>query len=162
MYGVFGGEVLFRDITKPWYLSANYYWVKQREFNQRFSFRKYETYTGHLNFIWETPYEGFKVILSGGRYLARDSGVTINLAKSFKTGFTLGFYATKLIFQLRNLGKGVLIREFTFLFLWMLFPANIERIMQDLFGKSNQGWRCNAIRNSRSSRVCRKYFFLLS
>ena len=106
MYGGFGGEVLFRDITKPWYLSANYYWVKQREFNQRFSFREYETYTGHLNFIWESPYEGLKVILSGGRYLARDSGITINLAKSFKTGFTLGFYATKTDISAQEFGEG--------------------------------------------------------
>ena len=45
MYGGIGGEVLFRDISKPWYLTANYYWVKQREFNQRFSFRDYETFT---------------------------------------------------------------------------------------------------------------------
>ena len=36
MYGGIGGEILYRDITKPWYLTANYYWVKQREFNQRF------------------------------------------------------------------------------------------------------------------------------
>ena len=35
------------------------------------------------------------MILSSGRYLAKDSGLTINLSKSFKTGFTLGFYATK-------------------------------------------------------------------
>ena len=55
MFGGIGGEILFRDINKPWYLTANYYWVKQREFNQRFSFREYETFTGHLNFIWETP-----------------------------------------------------------------------------------------------------------
>ena len=59
-----------------------------------------------MNFIWETPYEGFKVILSGGRYLARDSGVTINLAKSFKTGFTLGFYATKTDISAQEFGEG--------------------------------------------------------
>ena len=63
MYGGIGGEILYRDITKPWYLTANYYWVKQREFNQRFSFRNYETFTGHLNFIWDTPLEGVKLIL---------------------------------------------------------------------------------------------------
>ena len=62
MYGGVGGEVLFRDINKPWYLTANYYWVKQREFNQRFNFRNYETFTGHLNFIWETPLDGVKII----------------------------------------------------------------------------------------------------
>lgn len=106
MYGGIGGELLFRDIKKPWYFSANYYWVKQREFNQRFSFRDYETFTGHLNFIWETPYDGVKLILSGGRYLARDSGFTFNLSKSFKTGFTLGFFATKTDISAFEFGEG--------------------------------------------------------
>ncbi len=106
MYGGFGGEFLFRDIRKPWYLSANYYWVKQREFNQRFSFRDYETFTGHLNFIWETPYDGVKMILSGGRYLARDSGFTLNISKSFKTGFTLGFFASKTDISAFEFGEG--------------------------------------------------------
>ncbi len=106
MFGGIGGEILFRDISKPWYLSANYYWVKQREFNQRFSFRDYETFTGHLNFIWETPLSGVKMIVSGGRYLAKDSGVTLNLSKTFKTGFTLGFYATKTDISATEFGEG--------------------------------------------------------
>ena len=106
MYGGIGGEFLFRDIRKPWYFSADYYWVKQREFNQRFSFRDYETFTGHLNFIWETPYDGVKMILSGGRYLAKDSGLTLNISKSFKTGFTLGFFATKTDISAFEFGEG--------------------------------------------------------
>ena len=106
MFGGVGGEVLFRDIKKPWYLTANYYWVKQREFNQRFSFRNYETFTGHLNFIWETPLDGVKMILSGGRYLAKDSGITLNLSKTFKTGFTVGFFATKTDISALEFGEG--------------------------------------------------------
>ena len=106
MYGGIGGEILFRDISKPWYLTANYYWVKQREFNQRFSFRNYETFTGHLNFVWETPIDGVKMILSGGRYLARDSGFTLNVAKTFKSGFTLGFFATKTDVSEYEFGEG--------------------------------------------------------
>ena len=106
MYGGIGGEILFRDVNKPWYLTANYYWVKQREFNQRFSFRNYETFTGHLNFIWETPLEGTKLILSGGRYLARDNGITMNLSKTFTSGFVLGFYATKTDISSEEFGEG--------------------------------------------------------
>ena len=106
MYGGIGGEILFRDINKPWYLTANYYWVKQREFNQRFSFRNYETFTGHLNFIWETPLDGVKMILSGGRYLARDSGITLNMSKTFKTGFVIGFFATKTDISAFEFGEG--------------------------------------------------------
>ena len=106
MFGGIGGEVLFRDINKPWYLTANFHWVKQREFRQRLSFREYETFTGHLNFIWETPLDGVKLIMSGGTYLAKDSGVTLNLSKSFKSGFTLGFFATKTDISSEEFGEG--------------------------------------------------------
>ena len=106
MYGGFGGELLFRDIRKPWYFTTNYYWVKQRQFNQRFSFRNYETFTGHLNFIWETPLQGVKMIISGGRYLAKDSGITLNLSKTFKSGFTVGFFATKTDVSAEEFGEG--------------------------------------------------------
>ncbi len=106
MFGGLGGEFLFRDISKPWYLTANYHWVKQREFDQLFSFRNYETFTGHLNFIWETPLEGTKLIISGGRYLAKDSGVTVNFSKSFRSGFTLGFFATKTDISSEEFGEG--------------------------------------------------------
>tara|TARA_B100000941_G_C28502926_1_gene555451 strand:+ start:332 stop:2227 length:1896 start_codon:yes stop_codon:yes gene_type:complete len=106
MFGGFGGELLFRDIRRPWYFTANYYWVKQRQFNQRLSFRNYETFTGHLNFIWETPLQGVKMIISGGRYLAKDSGVTLNLSKTFKSGFTVGFFATKTDVSTEEFGEG--------------------------------------------------------
>ena len=106
MFGGLGGELLFRDISKPWYLTANYHWVKQREFDQLFSFRDYETFTGHLSFIWETPLEGTKLIISGGKYLAKDSGVTVNFSKSFRSGFTLGFFATKTDISSEEFGEG--------------------------------------------------------
>ena len=46
------------------------------------------------------------MILSGGRYLAKDSGITINMSKTFKSGFTLGFFATKTDVSAREFGEG--------------------------------------------------------
>ena len=117
MYSGVGSEILYRDIGKPWYLSASAYWVKQREFRQRFALRKYETFTGHLNFTWETPIEGFKVGISAGRYLAKDSGITLNLSKTFKSGFVVGAFATKTDISQKNLVKEVSIKGFSSLFL---------------------------------------------
>ena len=47
-----------------------------------------------------------KLILSGGRYLAKDSGITMNMSKTFKTGFVLGFYATKTDISAYEFGEG--------------------------------------------------------
>ena len=52
------------------------------------------------------PLDGVKLILSGGKYLAKDSGVTVNLSKSFKSGFTLGFFATKTDISSEEFGEG--------------------------------------------------------
>ena len=80
MFGGVGSEILFKDFTQPWTITGNFYWVKQRDFNQRFTFRNYETFTGHLIYMgYVIP--GLKLILSGGRYLAQDSGITVNLSK---------------------------------------------------------------------------------
>ena len=59
------------------------------------------------------------MILSGGRYLARDSGITLNMSKTFKTGFTIGFFATKQTFLHLNLERVVLIKEYIFQFHWI-------------------------------------------
>lgn len=106
MYGGAGIGFLYKDVTKPWYLTADFNWVKQRSFDQRFDFRKYETFTGHLKFVWNTPLDGVRLSISGGRYLARDNGFTINLAKSFKSGFTLGFFATRTDISVEEFGEG--------------------------------------------------------
>ena len=106
MYGGVGTGFVYRDISKPWYISGDFYWVKQRDFNQRFSFRDYETFTGHLDFVWDTPINGVRLILSGGRFLAKDSGVTVNLSKSFNSGFVLGFYATRTDISFEEFGEG--------------------------------------------------------
>ena len=55
------------------------------------------------------------MILSGGRYLAKDSGITLNLSKTFKTGFVWELLQQKQIFLHLNLEKVVLIREYIFL-----------------------------------------------
>ena len=46
------------------------------------------------------------MILSGGRYLAKDSGITLNMSKTFKTGFTIGFFATKTDISAFEFGEG--------------------------------------------------------
>ena len=78
-YGGVGAGFVYRDISKPWYISGDFYWVKQRDFNQRFSFRDYETFTGHLDFVWDTPINGVE-ILSGEGFWQKIQR-TVNLSK---------------------------------------------------------------------------------
>ena len=41
-----------------------------------------------------------------GKILAKDSGLTLNMSKTFKTGFTLGFFATKTDISAFEFGEG--------------------------------------------------------
>ena len=59
----------------------------------------------------------------------------MNLSKTFKSGFAVGFFVRKRMYQLKNLERGALTKEFIFLFLWILFQKTQAKIMQDSYGK---------------------------
>ena len=51
MFGGIGGEVLYRPFNKDYSLGLSTAPFKQRDYDQRFSFRDYETTTGHFSCI---------------------------------------------------------------------------------------------------------------
>ena len=74
-------EKFFIDLLiKNYALGMTIHRVKQRGYNQRFSFRDYSTVTGHIGFYYDFPYQIRSQVLIG-KYLAGDKGVNI---RSFK------------------------------------------------------------------------------
>ena len=69
-------------------------WVRQRDFEQRFELRDYDTWTGHLSAYLETGIEDIEAKLSVGRYLAGDWGTTLDLSREFDSGVRVGAWAT--------------------------------------------------------------------
>ena len=90
MYGGFGGEILYMPDDKRWGLGIDAYYVKQREYNQGFSFRDYETITGFLTYYQDIPFYDMRLKISAGRFLAKDKGTTIDISRRFKTGARVG------------------------------------------------------------------------
>ena len=105
MFGGFGGEVLYRPFEKNYALGMTIHKVKQRGYDQRFSFRDYSTVTGHIGFYYDFPYQIRSQILMG-KYLAGDKGVTLDLSRRFKSGFSLGIFATKTNLSSEEFGEG--------------------------------------------------------
>lgn len=105
MFGGVGGEVLYRPFNKNWALGLSVHRVRQRDFDQRFSFRQYKTNTGHLGFYYDLPY-GISSQLLIGKYLAGDKGATLDLSRRFKSGFTMGVFATKTDLSAEEFGEG--------------------------------------------------------
>jgi hypothetical protein len=107
MYGGVGGEVMYRPLNERWAMGAELNWVKQRDFDQRFSFRDYSVTTGHASFYYSWGDEGRVVsIVSAGRYLAKDWGATLTVARAFNNGVSMGAYATKTDVSSNDFGEG--------------------------------------------------------
>lgn len=105
MFGGIGGEILYRPFEKNYSIGFSVHKVKQRAYNQLFSFKDYSTVTGHIGFYYDLPYEIRSQILIG-KYLARDKGATLDLSRRFKSGFTLGVFATKTNLSAEEFGEG--------------------------------------------------------
>jgi len=107
MYAGVGGEILYRPINQSWAIGANLNRVQQRDYDQHFGLRDYRVTTGHATLYYSFD-DKERIIgsLSVGRYLAGDDGVTINIARAFDNGMTMGAYATKTNVSSRDFGEG--------------------------------------------------------
>ncbi len=94
MYAGTGGELLYRPFDSPIALGADLNWVRQRDFDQGFGLRDYETWTGHLTAYVETGIEDVLAKVSVGRYLAGDYGSTLDLSREFASGARIGAWGT--------------------------------------------------------------------
>jgi hypothetical protein len=90
MYGGVGGEVVYLSDDRNWGLGADGYWVKQRDFDQKFGFQDYETFTGFLSFYYDLPFYNLRLKTKYGRFLGQDKGVNIDLSRRFKNGARIG------------------------------------------------------------------------
>jgi len=107
MFAGVGGEILYRPIGERWALGFDANWVRQRDYDQRFSFRKYKVATGHATLYYDIGNERrVHVATSAGRYLAGDWGVTLDVSRVFNNGVTMGAYATKTNVSSAEFGEG--------------------------------------------------------
>lgn len=106
MFGGVGGEVLYRPFDKPYAIAVDVNWVKQRNFNQLFSFRDYEVITGHATLYYDLPFYDMRAIISAGRYLAKDRGVTLDFSRRFSSGIRVGGFATFTNVSAHEFGEG--------------------------------------------------------
>jgi len=105
MFAGVGGEVLYRPFNRRVAFGVSAHRVRQRDYNQRFSLRDYETTTGHASIYFDLP-SGIQPKIVVGKYLAGDKGVTLDIARRFDTGFTLGIFASKTTLSAEEFGEG--------------------------------------------------------
>lgn len=106
MFAGAGAEWLYRPVDSRWAFGVDVNRVRQRGFKQDFELRRYRADTGHATLYWDTDWNDVLVTLSAGRYLAGDSGVTVEMSRVFQNGVRFGGYFTKTNVSAKQFGEG--------------------------------------------------------
>ncbi len=114
MFGGIGGEMLYRPFNSNFGLGVDLYWVKQRDFDGMLDFIDYSVVTGHTTLYIQEPKTNVLVRLIGGRYLAKDSGITLDVSRRFKSGLSMGIFASKTDISQAEFGEGSFDKGFYF------------------------------------------------
>ncbi|MDB4244526.1 YjbH domain-containing protein [Gammaproteobacteria bacterium] len=130
MFGGFGGQVLYKPFNSNLNISFEGFYVRQREYDQAFKFRRYKTTTAHFNLSYLLPM-GIESNISYGRYLAKDDGFTFDLSRRTKSGFKAGIFFTRTNVSAELFGEGSFDKGFYF------------QIPMDLFSKDYKGGYSN-------------------
>jgi len=106
MFAGAGAEYLYRPVGSRWAVGVDVNRVQQREFSQGLGLRDHKVTTGHATLYWDTGIEDVLLKLSAGRYLAGDSGVTVDASRVFDNGVSFGAYATRTNVSAARFGEG--------------------------------------------------------
>ena len=106
MFGGVGGEILYRPYDVNWAVGAELTYAKQRDYDQWFSFRNYSVLTGHITGFYHFEQMQVDAMVKAGRYLAKDWGATVQLSRTFKSGVTIGAFATFTDVSALEFGEG--------------------------------------------------------
>jgi len=149
MFAGFGFEALYRPFSGDVAVGVDAWRVRQRAFDQMFSFRDYETSTGHITFYYREPSSKVLFKLIGGKYLAQDSGITLDLSREFYSGFQIGIFASRTDISKAEFGEGSFDKGF---YWWM--PVDL------FFGdyrKQTTGWGLRPLTRDGAQRLVQGY-----
>ena len=135
MYSGIGGEVLYQPSQSrlAYGISANL--VRQRAFDKSFKHLNYQTATGFASVYWASPFYNFDVAVHAGKYLAKDTGATLEVRRTFSNGWMVGLWATKTDVSAEDFGEGSFDKG---MFFRIPFGG--------LFGRNSRGAYATAIR----------------
>ena len=114
MFAGIGGEVLYKPFNQNFALGFEVWSAQQRDYNMLFDLRDYKTITGHLNFYFNEPNSGLLFHLKGGKYLAKDSGITIDIGRRFPSGLAIGGFFSLTDISKEEFGEGSFDKGFYF------------------------------------------------
>jgi len=135
MYGGIGGEILYMPESRRWGIGVDAYWVKQRDFDQKLSFRDYQTITGFLSYYQDLPFYDMRLKLSVGKFLGKDTGAMIDISRRFENGGRVGGFAALTDCDSACVGEGSFHKG-----VYFELPMNIFYIQSTTRRKTGYAW----------------------
>ena len=106
MFSGVGGEVLYWPSKSRIAFGASLAYAKQRDFDRSLKHLDYDVITGHVSAYWATPFYNYDVAVHAGRYLAKDTGATLEVRRTFRNGWQVGVWATLTDVPFEDFGEG--------------------------------------------------------
>ena len=106
MYSGVGGEVLFQPFQSRLAYGVSANWVRKRAYDKSFKHLDYQTTTGFASVYWASPFYNFDVAVHAGKYLAKDTGATLEIRRTFSNGWMVGLWATRTDVSAEDFGEG--------------------------------------------------------
>jgi hypothetical protein len=107
MFSGIGMEYLYFRHDKNFAIGFEAFGVVKRDYRMRFGTLDYRNTTGHINFYHRNyNYIPFDTKVSYGEYLAGDSGLTIELSRTFENGTKFGVFASFTDVTSEQFGEG--------------------------------------------------------
>lgn len=135
MYGGFGGELLYRPDHKRWAIGIDSYWVKQRAFDQKFSFQDYDTVTGFISYYQDIPFYNLRLKASYGKFLGKDKGTMIDISRRFVSGARVGGFAALTDCDASCVGEGSFHKG-----VYFELPMNLFFVERNTRNKTGYSW----------------------
>ena len=117
MFSGYGSEVLYKPFDKNYAIGVEAWKVYQRDYDQMFGILDdvdYKTTTGHISFYYHEPKTNILFRMKGGRFLAQDSGISLEFTREFYSGFRLGAFFTLTDISTEEFGEGSFDKGFSF------------------------------------------------
>ena len=127
MFSGLGFEYMYKPYDMNYGIGLEAWSVYQRDYDQMLGLRDYDTATGHINFYYHEPKSNILFHIKGGRYLAKDSGVTFDASRIFSSGLRLGAFFSLTDVSAEEFGEGSFDKGFYFWIPLDIFSTDYNR-----------------------------------
>jgi hypothetical protein len=102
--------------------------LRQRAFDRGLGFNELDATTFFISGYWDSPFYDMDFAIHAGQYLAGDKGATIDIRRSFESGWEVGAFATFTDVSFEDFGEGSFDKGFYFSVPWSNYiNQNISR-----------------------------------